>query len=894
MKRLITSIMWKIAFVMLFQVYVHAKNPKIDPIKFTLTTSATSISLNEEFEIQITAKYQSIDPNLAYVFQGANSFKIKMVFPEGFRQTGGTYHDFIGADLTAAQPSVSFTVKGKFTGQTGDGSFLLLRGNKNAHSDGEFILVGQVSFSAFEPQISKTGKSEARIAAVSQSYIPYMTLAEFAAGMADTSKVIYINEGKKSGIFSLDAADGTTPGNGVLVLVYSGRRYKRKHDNVFYPEWWGAVGDGTTNDYTALQSAITAAAAAKAELKLNYRYLINTTLQVTCNVSGTGTLLTRAGAYFRVVASNLTIKDISVDGNVDGPSAGAGVYADGQSYLTFDNIRIENVVNQGFWLRTANYVKVISCSVKHTRGQNGDGIYVSNAQSPHVINNHISDFSRIGIVCEGNDTDANRIYTRDAIITGNTVRTSSENTDPIGYPNAGIWCENVAGILINGNDVLDIHARGIVVSPSLVDLDQRQFVISNNKVRHIVDSGNLVGTGIGFSYGENQVVSISGNVLTDCRRGMEVGYVEIANITANVFDSVDELPGWFNTHIYLIPSKYEWTSQFNISNCINNINSTTVAPISISDVFGQKANIRISDCTGNFGFINTIRTIGGSINVSNTLIDLRYVSSGSSVALANISGRVMYDNCDIFLPDNVLIGVVARQFVLNNCRVNSSLPNRFYFGAAGPKVTRVTGSNFKNVRFYDVRRDSTSIYLRNSSFEGDYHSVQGLFENTVTKVDTLEVFGNSFSKTTLSAPIQFAAGVNNFYEGHNIFYSGSLSSAALSSSRQSISMQRGATSQRPTITQVGYRYFDNDLNREIYWNGTEWIMIATPPSFVSNLSASAPSKSALNTLYGNLKAGSIATYQNVSGGYEYRKLTELNTSDWVQTQWSTGIKSLVP
>jgi hypothetical protein len=40
----------------------------------------------------------------------------------------------------------------------------------------------------------------------------------------------------------------------------------------------------------------------------------------------------------------------------------------------------------------------------------------------------------------------------------------------------------------------------------------------------------------------------------------------------------------------------------------------------------------------------------------------------------------------------------------------------------------------------------------------------------------------------------------------------------------------GTTAQRPTLTatDVGYTYFDTDLNARIDWNGTTWIAGASP------------------------------------------------------------------
>ena len=59
-------------------------NPKIDPIHFSIKTDAGHISLNEEFEIKITASYITLNPNQVFIFEGSNSFRLKVVTLDGF------------------------------------------------------------------------------------------------------------------------------------------------------------------------------------------------------------------------------------------------------------------------------------------------------------------------------------------------------------------------------------------------------------------------------------------------------------------------------------------------------------------------------------------------------------------------------------------------------------------------------------------------------------------------------------------------------------------------------------------------------------------------------------------------------------------------------------------
>jgi hypothetical protein len=212
---------------------VKGAGPKIDPIKFTLSTPATHVGLNEEFEIIITAEYLSIAPNVAFVLKDANSFRVKLTVPEGFAKTGGDYYDYIGAELTRSRPKVSFKLKGKFTSEHSDATFELLRSHRNADNQSTFAAVGRLKFNLEKGELQERDSLiNARIAAGAAGFVPYMTIAQLRLGLADTAKVVQISQGDLSGRFIYYAAD-TTADDGVLTIVSnSGKRYKRQFDYI--------------------------------------------------------------------------------------------------------------------------------------------------------------------------------------------------------------------------------------------------------------------------------------------------------------------------------------------------------------------------------------------------------------------------------------------------------------------------------------------------------------------------------------------------------------------------------------------------------------------------------------------------------------------------------------
>lgn len=84
-------------------------------------------------------------------------------------------------------------------------------------------------------------------------------------------------------------------------------------DRILYPEQYGAVGDGSTNDATAMQNAITAAAAANAVLKLrpgrNYRCATGLTIPANSTIDFQGGTISTAAniSLLSITTSNVTL-----------------------------------------------------------------------------------------------------------------------------------------------------------------------------------------------------------------------------------------------------------------------------------------------------------------------------------------------------------------------------------------------------------------------------------------------------------------------------------------------------------------------------------------------------------------------------------------------------------
>jgi parallel beta-helix repeat protein len=726
--------------------------------------------------------------------------------------------------------------------------------------------------------------STAQRAAINEK-LSYGTIAQFTSVFDSTLDAYHVTDTGKEGLFKYDASDTTSAQDGVLVLVKAGKRYKRQHNGQFFPEWWGAVGNGIANDAAAINLASNAAVLNKAEIVLNKSYKADTTsIVLKYNTIGNGTIFTRGAAAVVVGNSNMYVKNITIDG-ID--NTGKGLYPDGPSNVLIDGVTIKNVYSQGIWARDADNLIIANCRIDNTIGDNGDSIYVAESKNPIIINNRLSRFQRIAIATEGNPGD----YTMNPIIKNNMITEYIPGVT-VGFPNGGIWCEETAGAIIEGNYIEDVSPRGIVTNSNISPNAQHYYSIQNNTIVDIDDALTLGGTGISC-IGSNQIFNISHNTLVDCKRGIDVGDAREARIIGNSFNIKNQLNTWVDYNINL-PGTLDatFTSEYLVSDCINNIvTPADKLPVFIPDIFGHKANITINDCIGNFAFILGARTLLGNVKITNTLMDYTTVTTGSNLCAVNISGKHEYHNCTVKFSNAYSLAMGVGSVVFNNCTVSSDAIMRLYYGASGCITTDIIDSKFTNVYIYDIRRAGSSIVLRDSTFLG-YNTTHGLFESTVTQLANLTVIGCTFDPAILSVvPLKFSAGVANCVTGHNVFYTTRLT-VGFFPNIQSRVITIGYTAQRPTLTSgdLDYRFYDLDLSKTIYWNGVKWVI---DPSYTTNATTTAPTKTGLNILYGNLGQGSIITYASITGGgRDYFKLTDSNTSDWVQTIWADGIKSL--
>ncbi|KAA6440699.1 right-handed parallel beta-helix repeat-containing protein [Dyadobacter flavalbus] len=368
---------WSTKFLCLVLVGIltllSAHTNAIDPIRFSISTSAEEVSVNEEFEIKIKADLLNIPANTVYVFETARAFRLKVIFPDGFQQTGGSYHDFIEGELSGSKPTAFYTLRGKFVSAERAGVFQLLRSHKSANSASDFIEVDRLSFGMSEGV--QEGSSNARIALAGKiSYVPYLSMAELRS-ITDTATTVFITDPARAGIFKHNPSS-TKADDGALTIVASGKRYERVFSGPVNVEWFGVVGDGATDHTATLQKMLDRAdissiyfpkPAVSYRIKnLNMRSNKTLTLEEGTVVEGFGTL----GLEERMIMM-YNVQNVSIKGNNVVFKDQKAKYTSGEQRHIFIMLGVKNVTIEGI---AAN-------------NSGGDGFYIGSSPTQKFSEN---------------------------------------------------------------------------------------------------------------------------------------------------------------------------------------------------------------------------------------------------------------------------------------------------------------------------------------------------------------------------------------------------------------------------------------------------------------------------------------------------------------------------
>jgi parallel beta-helix repeat protein len=349
---------------------------------------------------------------------------------------------------------------------------------------------------------------------------------------------------------------------------------------------YGATGDGTTDDTTALQACYTANAGAVIDHGNGKTYIISATLNVGTGsiLQGSSTIKAKnataiAGAMLLGTAvSDVQVRNLKLNGNASG-SDGAhfGVFLTGGSRNVVENIHVYDTIEAGILLEGESGSKVLNNQVitcGRVAGTSNHGICVwaitaTPLQNIVIAGNTVTTAFRKGITTYSTGVGV----VREVAIYGNTVSDcelggiyvgSSANTYPqigisitgnvcfdnytnitLGQSTGGVVAGNTcrddtarfgieviesAGFAVTGNYVTDSSQHGILLSKGTTICTNG--VVSGNSVTR--SNTTSIGFGCGILLEGATNISVTGNSVTDDAARMTHGIAENGTADQNV------------------------------------------------------------------------------------------------------------------------------------------------------------------------------------------------------------------------------------------------------------------------------------------------------------------------------------------------------------------------
>jgi hypothetical protein len=461
--------------------------------------------------------------------------------------------------------------------------------------------------------------------------------------------------GDGGGVFRLDVSDTTSADNsGTIIVDASSKRWKRQYTGSLNVRWFGARGNNSTDDTTALQNAITTGAGGEVFFPVG-TYLTTGLLIVSSN-----TMLRGTGATSLLKSNNLSYGSAS-----------------GHCFLNLTNLTNVRVVELAFdntaqtsWSGGMRCIYASGCTdvvVERCRFATGGAATAFITCSKYWILNNDVTISALDGVAHHDGIIDNWWGSNRAVIAGNRITGA-------GYNQWGILVTGDTGAAgANCYDYQIVHNQISGVSKAGIWSQGRRgrctnIIIANNKIETI---SGAAGNGYGIAITETERFQVIGNVMRSlgaaairlsqedisygafaAQRGVVVGNViEDGNTTANTgIDSGSAIIVTDSSqYVFVSDNIVKGSTHRAIVRVSGTAANVQVGPHDLSDA-GVAA--RISEATVSSS--NLTSTAGG------TTYSVTYTNAANVSATASlVTGRWWRDGNYIYLEGGVRITPTA-------------------------------------------------------------------------------------------------------------------------------------------------------------------------------------------------------------------------------------------
>jgi hypothetical protein len=393
-----------------------------------------------------------------------------------------------------------------------------------------------------------------------------------------------------------------------------------------YPEWWGAVGDNSTDNTNALQYAFDSAGI----IHISGGTYLSNALTVSENnrrIEGPGCLKLNNDqntAFITASGDNITFDGIEVDGTRESNTGGNGIHSTGDNN-TVKNCTIHDVSSNAIVFRSGDNVKIFG----NTLYDNVDAQIIINstdaAMSGISVCNNIGYYSATGIANAGSlNFYAASNSISDVNVTGNRFTHQVESIyDGVITVYGNIYDFAIVGNIVKGadigisipggqrgtvvgNNIYQPESIGIELATSALAFNTSDINVTGNTI-HGVDSGgtsNTKGIAITSSVVTSSVkdCSVSSNVIRDCYQAIQLSETSSGDIEKISIYSNDIILS-SNSGIGIYAQEIEYLTIAN--NHINTNSKATSYGIRLDncDYFNVEGNFIYSSVSGAYGIV---------------------------------------------------------------------------------------------------------------------------------------------------------------------------------------------------------------------------------------------------------------------------------------------------